>query len=1060
MRPASLGTLSNSLVIAICCVSLTGAADAQTDTARLRGRVSDRFGHAIRGAVIELTDADRGLLRVMQSDNTGSYLFPNVRPGNYRIQASAAGYQTLNVTDIEIVIQDNSNHNLTLFEGLSSETVTIHARGTPTDLTGSVSTIVDPTLATQLPLNGRSFQTLFQLVPGVVITATSFGSQGQFSVNGQRSNTNNVMVDGVSANVAIASGVSPGQSAGGSLPAVSAFGGTNSLISTDDVQEFAVLTSSYSAEFGRMPGAQVSIASRAGTQEFHGSLFNYLRNEFFDANDWFANKNNLKRAPLRQNDYGAVFGGPVPQAPIFFFASFEGLRLRQPTSSESDVPSIASRDSAPAPIKPFFNAYPLPTGIDQRNGLSSAIYGYSNPSSLDAASVRIDHHVGESIAIFARYSYSISDHKQRGVQVNSVNTVTNIHIALQTLTAGFTHFISQNMVNDLRFNWSEGLSGSADQLDGFGGAVPISPEQIFPSSFGQRNSLFQFAFNLDGRNRRLSLGRNISNSQHQINVVDNASYQVGSHLLKAGLDFRELSPQIVPAVYAQNSTFTDIKSALATMRALAVVGSSTTVQGIFRNYSAYMQDTWAPSARASVTFGVHWDYNPRIKARGTNGLQPFALRNIDTLPGLSLAPSGTPLYRSTVDNFAPRVGVAYQLRNASGTESVIRAGAGMFYDLGNGPAGNALDGTNFPFSNRKILLGVPFPLRRDDATPPALSTSGPLGNIVALPALLRLPYTYHWNVTLQQSLGTEQTLSFAYIASVGHSLLRTEQYAGGFAAVPQVFGQVLFTTNAGYSKYTSLQAQFVRRSKSGVHILASYSLSHSLDDISTDAVVNNIPARFLSRRDGYGPSDFDIRQTLTSALAYDLGGVRKTGMAAVFLSGWVIDAITIARSSPPVDVVLMRAMGFANYAFRPDLIPGVPRYVRDPNVPGGLRVNPAALAVPVEAQQGDLGRNSLRGFSLFETDLAIGRRFPITKRVHLQARAEAFNLFNHPNFSPPAGQLGRVDSQGKFFSQSGFGISQSMLGQGLQTDSSGSGFSPLYQIGTARSLQFAVKVDF
>ncbi len=1055
---ACTDALFKSAVFAITVFGLPLIVGAQVDTARVCGRVADRTGHVIVDAVIELIDTDRNVRRTAQTDTHGFYFFPDVRPGNYRIQASASGFESLSVTDVEVVIQDNSNHNLTLIEGPPSTTVTVSGIGTPTDITGSASTVVDPTLATQLPLNGRSFQTLFQLVPGVVTTATNFANQGQFSANGQRSNSNYVLVDGVSANVAIAAGISPGQSVGGSLPAVTTFGGTNGLISTDDVQEFAVVTSSYPAEFGRMPGAQVSITSRSGTKEVHGGLFNYLRNELFDANDWFANRSNLGRAALRQNDFGGYIGGPFyRKAPTFFFLSYEGLSLRQPTSAESDVPSIASRVAAAPEIKPFLNAYPLPNGADEGNGLARAIYGYSNPSNLEAGSLRIDHHFGSSTAIFGRYVHSDSEHKQRGVVVNSINTVTDTRTTLSTLTIGATNFISGRIVNDVRFNWSSSLSESYDQLDNFGGAIPISPKAIFPQPFTQQDSLFQFAASVNTANPRLSMGRDVYNVQEQVNVIDNISYRLPRQLLSAGIDIRNLSPRLIPTLYTQNATFLNISSALVGSRALVAVGSFTPVHSVFNNYSSYVQGTWLPLARMSISFGLRWDYSPTPNGRGQNGLSPPAIRGIGNPSTLHFAPAGTPLYHAPFDNFAPRIGIAYRLRGSNRTESIIRAGAGIFYDLGNGPAGNAFDGENFPFSAEKVLLGVQFPLNGENAIPPSTNNQR-LSNVVAFAPVIKLPLSSQWNVAVEQSLNGEATLTARYAGQSARSLLATQQFVGGFNLPPQ-FTQVFFTDGSGHSNFNSLQIQFLRRSKSGPHILASYTLSHSLDNVSSDSTLNAIPRQFLMRDANYGASDFDIRQVLSVGMAYETRRFPSKHLADVLLSNWMMDVIVVARSSPPVDAVIQQNVGLAAYLVRPDLVSGTPLYVADPTVPGRRRLNGAALSVPSVVREGTLGRNAFRGFSFAEAEVALARRFHLKGQTRFQLRIEAFNVLNHPNFGPPSGQLG-VNSRGIFMPQSGFGISQASLSQALQSNSLGSGFSPLYQIGSARSLQFAFRIEF
>src|SRR5260370_10652921 len=325
--------------------------------------------------------------------------------------------------------------------------------------------MIDPKLARVLQLNGRSFQTLFQLAPGLVITPTDFSNPGQFSVNGQRTNANYITVDGVSANVGIGAGTIPGQTFGGALPALSVIGSTQSLVAIGDVQEFVIQTSSYGAEFGRMPGAQIGIVTRSGTNELHGELFEHLRNDLFDANDWFANHNDLNRAALRQNDFGGVLGGPLAQNRTFFFVSHETLWLRQPTTGQSDVPTIDARLSAPLAIRPFFNAYPLPTTPEAGKGLAPANYAFSNPSDVDATSFRIDHHFTHNVSIFARYNHSSSDVNGRANGDSTLNTITHTGASLESVTAGLKQLINQDLTNDLRFNWTIALSGSSFRLD-------------------------------------------------------------------------------------------------------------------------------------------------------------------------------------------------------------------------------------------------------------------------------------------------------------------------------------------------------------------------------------------------------------------------------------------------------------------------------------------------------------------------------------------------------------------------------------------------------------------
>ena len=235
------------------------------------------------------------------------------------------------------------------------------------------------------------------------------------------------------------------QSAGGGLPTLSALGGTNSLVSVDDMQEFRVQTSSFAPEFGRTPGGQISIATRSGTNAFHGTLFDYFRNSVLDANDWFANFNDLPKPAERQNDFGGVIGGPIIRDKTFFFFSYEGLRLRQPATQETVVPDSDSRQvQTPAgiAIRPYLNAYPVANGIELGSGLAQFNAAFSDPSSLDAYSIRFDHLVNSELALFGRYSYSPSNVVQRGPTGSSLSTTESLSSSVQTLTVGLTQLFT------------------------------------------------------------------------------------------------------------------------------------------------------------------------------------------------------------------------------------------------------------------------------------------------------------------------------------------------------------------------------------------------------------------------------------------------------------------------------------------------------------------------------------------------------------------------------------------------------------------------------------------
>ncbi len=315
---------------------LMAAGPLFSQNATLSGRITDPSKALIAGARVAAIGAGTNAQYQAASGASGEYVLANLRPGSYRIEIEKSGFKRLVKPDVILHVQDALNIDFEMTLGGATETVTVEG-GAPLVNTGSgaVSTVIDRSFVENLPLNGRSFQTLILLTPGVVATATASDDQGQFSVNGQRANANYFTVDGVSANFGVTAYGPLVQAAGGALPALSALGGTNSLVSVDAMQEFRIQTSSFAPEFGRTPGGQISIVTRSGTNAFHGTLFEYFRNSMLDAKDWFTNLNGLQKPEERQNDFGGVLGGPIFKNKTFFFFSYEGLRLRQPATQET-----------------------------------------------------------------------------------------------------------------------------------------------------------------------------------------------------------------------------------------------------------------------------------------------------------------------------------------------------------------------------------------------------------------------------------------------------------------------------------------------------------------------------------------------------------------------------------------------------------------------------------------------------------------------------------------------------------------------------------------------------
>ncbi|HEU4769039.1 MAG TPA: TonB-dependent receptor, partial [Pyrinomonadaceae bacterium] len=391
------------------------------------------------------------------TNGSGEYYLANLPPASYRLEIQKPGFKKLIKPDVVLHVQDALRIDLQMTLGDVSETVMVES-GAPLVNTESatVSTVINRTFVENIPLNGRSFQTLIELTPGVVVTPSTFNDQGQFSVNGQRADANYFTVDGVSANFGVTGFIAMMQSASGALPALSASGGTNSLVSVDAMQEFRIQTSSFAPEFGRTPGGQISIATRAGTNAFHGTLFEYFRNDALDAKDWFVNFNGLPKPQERLHDFGGVLGGPVIKDQTFFFFSYEGQRLRQPSSMQTVVPDNGARQQAPAGMRPYLNAFPVANGPALASGVAQFNASFSNPSSLDAYSIRIDHSLRSKLNLFGRYNYSPSTSDQRGPFFSSgrvLSATNSMSSSVHTGTVGFTQIISPEINNEVRANY-------------------------------------------------------------------------------------------------------------------------------------------------------------------------------------------------------------------------------------------------------------------------------------------------------------------------------------------------------------------------------------------------------------------------------------------------------------------------------------------------------------------------------------------------------------------------------------------------------------------------------
>ena len=895
----------------------------------------------------------------------------------------------------------------------------------------SLSTNITVRDVKELPLNGRSVQNLMTLVPG-----TARGSIDQFldyprsgiASNGQRASSNMFMLDGVSANFGIApGGQNPGPSAAGSTLALTASGGDNGIAPMDSVRELIVKTSYPEPEYGRLPGAQVNIVSRAGSNLFHGSLFHFFGNDATDANDWFANSRGLKQPPRRLNNFGGTLGGPIERDKIFFFGSYEGLRLRQPLTGITDVPSLFSRAAAVSEIRPFLNAFPRPTGATRPDGLAEFAATFANAARHDIGSFRVDS-MGQMSSFSGKYTFADSDADERGAGGFSLNTMNRIRSQAQTITGLYNRTMSSTRVLDLRANYSRLRVTGAQSLDEFGGAVV--PSNLAPASGDS------FNFDLNARGANLMTGSEVSNIQRQFNALGSMMIMSGTHSIKFGADYRLISPSFGVRSVETNVLFDGVGQAITGVPArVGLFNREGSQSPDFNNLSLYAQDEWRKTAKLTLTYGLRWELNP---APSNDGTQPLAVDQAEDPTRLESVAAGASLWRTTYANFAPRFGFAYQLLGQNDPKMVLRGSFSMLYDLGQQRAGEA------------FADSIPF-------------VSGFGAPAIVFDPQLKLPYTLNWHVGLERELGSNQSISAAYVGTAGRRLLHTQTLFDQNVEFPFL----RLTTNAGRSDYRALQFQFNRRLANGLESTVSYTWARALDDVSEDSA-RNVLMTSMNPAFDRGPSDFDTRHQLNGFVNYDLPALFSNGVGNKLSRNWSVDSVASLRSARPVNVLYLFPTSFGVAYFRPDVVAGESLYIFDPAFEGGRRINPAAFIVPIGLDQGDLPRNSLRGFPFYQIDLALRRQFNLSENVALQFRTDVFNIFNHPNFADPVGRDrvlgsvfsggGAVFSGGPFTPNATFGRSSSLLGQSLSGTSES--FGSFYNTGGPRTLRFSLKLRF
>jgi hypothetical protein len=969
------------------------------------GVVLDTSEAGIGQASVSIVNEDTGFRREGATEPGGVYAVGGLEPGDYKITVRKEGFRTVMRFGVHLAAAP-ARVDFVLPVGSIEETITVEGTA-PLIARDDASTgrRLDAADVANVPLNGGGLLSILELTAGTNVVPATRGDPGQFTATGQRPNTNSFLVDGMSANTGVAAGGLPAQSTGGTMPALSAYGSMDSLISLDAMQEVRVQTSTSVAEFGRLPGASVELTSRSGTNQLHGAAGYRLRNELAGANDWFGNAGGFGRMPLRLQDFSQTLGGPVRKNRTFFFLSFQRVSLRQPFVFLQPVPNANAQALAGDWAQPALALFPQPTSGGSAGYVGEVLERNTRPAGLYSGAARFDQAIGNRVSLFGRYSDAPSNNQFGGLAVDSLD------LRNQSLTLGLNARLTPATVLDARANESEAGTHS-NWSPGADCALQPFVDSFFgiPVSCG---SLVRFWIGGIGQ---LVSGREGDRRQRQFQTVQTLALHRGSHSLVLGSDYRGITA-IRRDLSATYGLIADDVTGLADKRNLwfsSASGQSASLR--VDELSLWLQDTWQPWKRLTVSAGIRWEFSPPLVAPPNPSSSAALYYFLDPATGNIVQGGQQPLWRESYRNFAPRLGLAIQLTGDGRT--VLRTGGGLYYDSSLSIATDILNGGPLSISQLSSSIHAPFPSILSYAFMPDL----------------RLPEIGQWNLSLERAFTARDVLSAGYVGSVGWNLIRRE--AGGAGNNPTTL--VALTTNHGHAAYHALELQYRRRLAAGLQGLAAYTWSHSIDNDSSDSfLVWAAPGA----RD-HAASDFDLRQSFTGTLTYQ----------PRFLKGWALDAMARARTGFPITVLESdeyQGLTLMN-AFRPNLALAQPLWLADPNSAGGRRLNPAAFVEAPAGTQGILGRNAIAGFGMWQADLALRRQFAFRDRYKLLLRLEAFNALNHPSFADPV----------RYLNSPVFGQSVSMLNLMLGTGSPGSGLSPVLQTGAPRQLQIGVKFEF
>ncbi|MBI2821258.1 MAG: TonB-dependent receptor [Acidobacteria bacterium] len=1033
--------LHHHLSVWICVVLLcmSQAIFGQT-TATISGMVTDESGALLPGAEITVTNVDTGIKRASLSDDGGRYRVSNLNVGRYEVVASLPGFQSAVRSGITLTMGREAIVDLILKVGEITERVVVTGEASLVETTsGSLSGLVDRATILELPLNGRDLTGLIALQSGTAraTTANTGGSSGfsrHVSINGARPGTNGYLLDGTEV-----------KSVDGGAPA----GVSGNFLGGEAIQEFKVERNAYSAQYGGSSGGVVNVLSKSGTNDLHGSVYYFHRNDNLDASNFrdapivdSSGKFIGKRKPeFKRHQYGASAGGPIVKNRTFFFGNYEGLReslgfttflqtLTQDARQgrlQNPTTGLFTQIPVNPAVVPYLALWPLPSAgaVDLRDGTAREPVSRTQPTEEDFYQVRVDHNLTDSDAFFARFTRQTSEFSRfEAIRWGARDWVYNTFVALEE-----RKIFSASLLNTLRFSFNRrglGTNGLEDPRIDPRLLAPFVPadkwKHPFPQILGPINAA-----------PLTNLGALRSFFDRKVNYFqtsDDLVYDRGAHSLKFGFDHRrhQLNGNSTSASSGETTfgSVADLLQGLPTSWRGELDPRGDSIRGIRWNlFGWYVQDDWNVHPRLTLNLGFRHEFYTvptEVNGKISNLRKPFTDTELVLGDPWWLNPS--------LKSFMPRVGLAWDPTGSG--KMAIRAGGGIFYNHIQPELMRRAPWRSAPFTIQQNLAGrgtIPFP----DIYDFVVTRGQAQADIYVWPYdYQRNPHMIQWNLNVQREILPQTALTVGYAGSRGLNLF-AEQITNT-ALAERVNGRYVFPANAQLrnpffrlalttmqasmnSWYHSLQAGLKRRFQAGWQLELSYTHSRTIDQTSQNGPtfgnegggVNYYPDPMMRR----SLAAFHVADNFSGSWVWLLPfgpgqrfGGNWTGVTGAILGGWQLGGILSIASGPPLSVgtgtpSVLTALRFGNQA--PDLVPGGNNnpVMGDPD-----RYFDTSNFVFAPARTiGNLGRNTLIAPGLASLDFSLTKNTKISEEVRVQFRTEMFNVLNRANLFLPSASV-------------------------------------------------------